>query len=186
MSGQNGISLSFDESQEKKRQNLFPDEIEENADLETVHSDGTLTSQQAEDEAKDKADQTPWYDKVPFLRPIILFVGFQLVLFLVFYFIVPRKTSIKILQSVQTTLDDLYNQNFLYFLMIYFTLCAISISTVLPTISILVIIFAVVSKSIIISWAVSLGFYIVIETLLYFAARKFFRKKIDDYVQSFR
>lgn len=129
--------------------------------------------------------KAPCYTRIPFFKQLCIILFIQVSIFLFFFFCVSKDQTLIMLQTAEAFFTFEYSNNLPTFMGIYFVLCSLSISLVFPTISILVILFTVVSKSIIFSWSVTLVCYLVTESLMYFFVNKYFKGRIDRYVQNF-
>jgi hypothetical protein len=129
--------------------------------------------------------RVPFYKKIPFFKPLLIIIFTQFFLFFLFTFVISKDQALSILKTCENIFISQYNSNFLVFLVFYFILCLISIACVIPTISVVVILLTVVSKSITQTWTITMINYLIIESSLYFIFNKSSKYKIASYVRKF-
>ena len=131
-------------------------------------------------------DHQPFYNRVPCLKPLLVVLSIQLLIFLICYFFIPSKSMTSCIENIKFNLALYYKNNLILFLIVYFILCFISISFFLPTISLLTIIFTMITRQIIFSLITTLCFYVLIEFILFFTINHCFKNKIRSYVKKYR
>lgn len=128
----------------------------------------------------------PFYERIPCLKPLLLILLLQLLLFGLCYCFVPTHEITAFIQHIKSQLQAYYSQNLASFLLCYFGLCFVTIACFLPTISLFTILFTMITRRILFSWAVTMLIYVSSECLLYFAINVCLKKRIRAYVQRFR
>lgn len=139
----------------------------------------------AEPPLEPPARRRPFYEKIPFFKPLLAVVALQFLIFFVFSFVLSKAQALAILQTCERVFTRQYHANFGAFLVFYFAICLVSIACVIPTISVAVILLTLVSQSIAQAWTITLVNYLLIESALFFAFRGAYRHKIDGYVRDF-
>ena len=128
----------------------------------------------------------PFYKTIPFLKELCLVIFLQFFIFICFTFFIPKENALSFLKYIESVFIYEYTENLPMFLIIYFVFCFISISFVIPTISLCVILFTVVSRNIFFTWIVTLVNYLITEAFLFYFVKKYYKKKIFEYVAKFR
>ena len=128
----------------------------------------------------------PFYKRIPFFKQLTIVIFIQFFLFFLFSFVLSKEQALGILKTFEDIFISQYNSNFISFLFFYFFLCFVSIACVIPTISVVVIMLTLVSKSILIPWSITLVFYLIIESILFFIFKSKYKHKINAYVRKFR
>lgn len=131
-------------------------------------------------------NQRPFYNRIPCLKPLLFILLLQLLIFLTCYFFIPVEKITIIIDNVKFYLKSYYDFDVTKFLLFYFLLCFVSIACFLPTISLITILFTMITREVLFSWLITLLFYIISESLLYLLIHLVFKKRIKQYVERFR
>lgn len=159
----------------------LPKEIKRNHRLDS----NNLFDSETEESPEQPRPRKPCYKRIPFFREIMFVIFIQFFIFFIFSFVLSKEQALSILKTCEAMFIAQYNSNFILFSLFYFVLCFVSIACVIPTISVVVILLTLVSKSILLPWAITLINYLIIEAILYFIFNSKYKQKINAYVQKF-